>query len=86
MNAEQEEVNRPMKEFVEYMAKSLVDQPDKVYVNEIRGSQAIVLELHVAPEDVGRVIGKGGRVANAMRTLLKVAALREGKRVSLEIA
>jgi predicted RNA-binding protein YlqC (UPF0109 family) len=55
-------------------------------VNEIRGSQSIVLELRVAPDDVGRVIGKSGRVANAMRALLKVAALREGKRVSLEIA
>lgn len=79
-------MDKSMKEFVEYMAKSLVDQPEKVYVNEIRSSQAIVFELHVAPDDVGRVIGKGGRVANAMRTLLKVAALREGKRVSLEIA
>jgi len=86
VNSKQEEMDRSMKEFVEYMAKSLVDQPDKVYVNEIRSSQAIVLELHVAPDDVGRVIGKGGRIANAMRTLLKVAALREGKRVSLEIA
>ena len=75
-----------MKELVEYMAKSLVDEPGKVHVEEIRGSHSIVLELHVAPDDVGRVIGKGGRVANAMRSLLRVAALREGKRVSLEIA
>lgn len=74
-----------MKELVEYMAKSLVDEPDKVHVEEIRGSNSIVLELRVAPDDVGRVIGKGGRVANAMRSLLRVAALRDGKRVSLEI-
>jgi predicted RNA-binding protein YlqC (UPF0109 family) len=74
-----------VKELIEYMAKSLVDEPDEVYVEESRGYRSIVLELHVAPDDMGRVIGKGGRVANAMRALLRVAALREGKRVSLEI-
>lgn len=78
-------MDRAVKEMVEYMAKSLVDEPDKVYVEEIRGHRSIVLELHVASDDMGRVIGKGGRVANAMRSLLRVAALREGKRVSLEI-
>jgi len=74
-----------VKELIEYMAKSLVDEPDKVYVEEIRGSHSIVLELRVASDDMGRVIGKAGRVANSMRALLRVAALREGKRVSLEI-
>ena len=74
-----------MKELIEYMAKSLVDEPDQVYVEEIRGSDSTVLELRVASDDMGRIIGKGGRVANSMRALLRVAALREGKRVSLEI-
>jgi uncharacterized protein len=54
-------------------------------VNEVVSSHSIVLELHVSADDVGRVIGKGGRVANAMRSLLRVAALRDGKRVTLEI-
>ncbi|MGQ9625785.1 MAG: KH domain-containing protein [Anaerolineae bacterium] len=74
-----------MKEFIEYMAKSLVDNPSQVRVEEIAGSRSIIYELRVAPEDMGRVIGKGGRVANAMRTLLRVAAMKEGKRVTLEI-
>ncbi len=74
-----------MKALVEYMAGALVDEPDKVRVTEVSGSHSVVLELHVAPDDVGRVIGKGGRVANAMRNLLRVAALRDGKRVNLEI-
>jgi predicted RNA-binding protein YlqC (UPF0109 family) len=74
-----------VKKLIEYMAKSLVDEPDQVYVEEIRGSHSTVLELRVASDDMGRIIGKGGRVANAMRALLRVAALREGKRVSLEI-
>ena len=78
-------MDKAVKELIEYMAKSLVDEPDKVYVEEIRRSGSIVLELRVASDDMGRVIGKGGRVANAMRALLRVAALREGKRVSLEI-
>ncbi len=75
-----------MKELVEYMARALVDNPDSVRVNEVVGSHSIVLELHVASNDVGRVIGKGGRVANAMRNLLRVAGLRDGKRITLEIA
>ncbi|MFB0546683.1 MAG: KH domain-containing protein [Anaerolineae bacterium] len=74
-----------MKELIEYIAKSLVDDPSQVRVDEIVGSRSIIFELRVAPEDMGRVIGKGGRVANAMRTLLRVAAMKEGKRVTLEI-
>jgi uncharacterized protein len=74
-----------MKELVEYMAKSLVDDPGKVRVQETGHSNSVVLKLHVAPEDIGRVIGRGGRVANAMRTVLRVAAVREGKRVTLDI-
>ncbi len=75
-----------MKELIEYIAKALVDDPSQVYVEEIVRSRQIVYQLHVAPEDMGRVIGKGGRVANAMRTLLRVAAVRKGKRAVLEIS
>ena len=74
-----------MKELVEYMAKSLVNDPAAVVVREIEGSSATIYELSVAPDDMGRIIGKQGRVANAMRTLLRVAAVKDGKRVTLEI-
>jgi len=74
-----------MKELVEYIAKSLVDDPSQVTVNEVGGANSVILELHVAPSDMGRVIGRGGRVANAMRTLVRVVAAKEGKRVTLEI-
>jgi predicted RNA-binding protein YlqC (UPF0109 family) len=74
-----------MKELIEYIAEALVDDPSQVYVEEIVGSRQIVYNLQVAPGDMGRVIGKGGRVANAMRTLLRVAAVRKGKRAVLEI-
>jgi predicted RNA-binding protein YlqC (UPF0109 family) len=74
-----------MKDLVEYMAASLVDQPDSVRVNEVRGRSGSVLELTVASPDMGRVIGRQGRVVNAMRTLVAVAAEKKGKRVSLEI-
>jgi len=74
-----------MKELIEYMAKSLVDDPDSVHVEEIEGTSATIYELRVSPEDMGRVIGKQGRVANAMRVLLRAAAARQGRRVTLEI-
>ncbi len=74
-----------MKELVEYMAKALVTDPSQVRVEETEKGDTIVLHLYVAPEDMGRVIGRGGRVANAMRTLLRVAGTRQGKRVVLEI-
>ena len=74
-----------MKELVEYIAKSLVDDPSQVIVTEIQGETSVILELRVAPEDMGRVIGKGGRVANAIRTLVRVMAAKQGKRVTLEI-
>jgi predicted RNA-binding protein YlqC (UPF0109 family) len=73
------------KELIEYMARTLVDDPSQVYVKEIVRAREIIYQLQVAPEDMGRVIGKGGRVANAMRTLLRVAAVRKGKRAVLEI-
>ncbi len=72
-----------MKALTEYIAKSLVDRPEEVLVDEIRHGSRVTLELHVAKDDMGRVIGRGGRVANAIRTLLKVAA--GDRRVVLEI-
>ncbi len=74
-----------MKELVEYIAKSLVDDPSQVQVSEVSGSGSIIIELRVAPEDMGRIIGKNGRVVNSIRTLLRASAARQGKRVTLEI-
>jgi hypothetical protein len=76
-----------MKELVEYLARSLVDEPDAVQVEEEvdEDDDRVVYYLHVADDDMGKVIGKQGRIANAMRDLLKVAAARRGTRVSLEI-
>lgn len=74
-----------MRELVEYMATSLVNHPESIRVEEIQAGNSLVFQLHVDPEDMGRVIGKNGRVANAMRTLLKIAATKEGKRAQLEI-
>jgi uncharacterized protein len=74
-----------MKELIEYIARSLVDDPTQVHVTEVRGGSHVNLDLEVAKEDMGRVIGRGGRVANAVRVLLRVAAAREGKRASLDI-
>lgn len=74
-----------MKELVEFITKSLVDDPSQVYVSEIEGENSVILELRVGPEDMGRVIGKGGRTVNAIRTLIRVLAAKQGKRVTLEI-
>jgi len=74
-----------MKEIVEYIAKSIVNSPDDVVVTEETDEQGIMLKLQVADEDKGRVIGKQGRVAQAMHTLLRVRAAKEGTRVTLEI-
>ena len=70
---------------VEFVARSLVDDPGKVRVNQYQHGSTIHLELNVTKEDMGRMIGKGGQVANAIRTLLKVAAAREGLQVNLDI-
>jgi hypothetical protein len=75
-----------MKELIEYIAKSLVDDPSQVEVVETRRSGTVILSLLVAPEDKGRVIGRHGRVANSMRSLLRVMGSRQGKRVNLEIS
>lgn len=74
-----------MGELVEFIAKSLVDNPDDVVVNEIEGSQSIIIELKVHPEDMGKVIGKQGRIAKAIRTVVKAAAIKDNKRVVVEI-
>jgi predicted RNA-binding protein YlqC (UPF0109 family) len=74
-----------MKNLTEFIAKSLVDHPDEVAVDEIRHGNRVALELSVAKDDMGRVIGKGGRVANAIRTLLRVAAERDGCQVTLDV-
>jgi uncharacterized protein len=74
-----------MKELVEIIAKSLVDNPDMVQVNEISGEQSTILELKVAPEDMGKVIGKQGRIAKAIRVVVKAAAIKANKRVVVEI-
>jgi predicted RNA-binding protein YlqC (UPF0109 family) len=75
----------PAKELVEFVARSLVDDPDSVKVELVRDRDGVVLELHVAEEDMGKVIGRNGSVAKALRTLLKVTAAREGEPISLEI-
>ena len=74
-----------MKELIELIAKQLVDDPSQVVVTENEEGGRVRIELKVAKEDMGRVIGKGGRVANSIRVLLRVAAAREGKRASLDI-
>ena len=74
-----------MKELIEYISTSLVDDPTQVQVTQFRRGGQVGLELRVSKEDMGRVIGKSGKVASAMRALLRVAAAREGKRVSLDI-
>ncbi|MBI4300358.1 MAG: KH domain-containing protein [Chloroflexi bacterium] len=74
-----------MKELVEYIAKSIVDNPDDVRVTEVEEDQHLVLRLHVAPEDMGKVIGRQGRGAQAMRTILRVLSVKRGTRAILEI-
>ncbi|NLX35763.1 MAG: KH domain-containing protein [Chloroflexi bacterium] len=69
-----------MRELVEFVARELVDHPEEVQVTQTRGNQVTVIQLAVAPDDKGWVIGKRGRVANAMRSLLRVAAMSKGRR------
>ncbi len=74
-----------MRELIEYIAKALVDNPDAVHVSEIEGERTSVIELKVAKEDLGKVIGKHGRTAQAMRTILNAAATKLRKRAVLEL-
>ncbi|MCA1755632.1 MAG: KH domain-containing protein [Spirochaeta sp.] len=73
------------KELVDYVARALVDDPEDVEVNLIEGEKSTILELRVSQNDIGKVIGKHGRIAKAMRTILSAAATKTGKRVVLEI-
>jgi predicted RNA-binding protein YlqC (UPF0109 family) len=74
-----------MKELIEYIAKSLVDQPDAVKVTEVTGERTSIIELSVAKEDMGKVIGKQGRTVTAIRTLLNAASTKQKKRTILEL-
>ena len=74
-----------MKELVEYIAKAIADNPDAVVVTETEEEDRVLIRLEVAPEDKGKVIGREGRVVQAIRTLLRVAAVKKGTRASLEI-
>ena len=73
------------KEIVEYLARRLVDEPDAVSVEEIERDGSVVLQLHVAKDDVGKVIGRQGRIARALRTVVRASAARREQRVMLEI-
>ncbi|MCX7921831.1 MAG: KH domain-containing protein [Clostridia bacterium] len=74
-----------MKELLETIAKALVDYPDEVSINEVEGEKSIILELKVSKEDMGKVIGKQGRIAKAIRTVIKAAAVKDNRRVVVEI-
>jgi predicted RNA-binding protein YlqC (UPF0109 family) len=74
-----------LRELVEFLARRLVDAPDEVRVDEAEEDGALVLRLHVAPDDVGKVIGRQGRIARALRTIVRAGSVREGRRVVLEI-
>lgn len=74
-----------MKDLLEYLAKALVDNPDGVEVTSVEGEKSIILQLRVDPDDVGKVIGKKGRIAQAMRTLIKASATKEGRNAIVEI-
>ena len=74
-----------MKELIEYIAKAIVDKPDEVVITEETDERGLIFKLQVAEEDKGRIIGKQGRVAEAMRTLLRVTAAKQGTRASLQI-
>ncbi len=74
-----------MKELLEVIAKNLVDYPEQVKVTEVQGERSVILELKVAPDDMGKVIGKQGRIAKAIRTVVKAAAIHEDKHIVVEI-
>lgn len=74
-----------MKELIEYIAKALVDQPDKVEIKEIAGEKTLIYELRVGDGDLGKVIGKEGRTAKSIRSIITAAAMKQGKRAQLEI-
>lgn len=79
------EVSAGMKELLTYIARNLVDNPDAVSVTEYPGESETVLELRVAPEDMGKVIGRQGRIAKEIRALMRSVAQRQGKKISVDI-
>ena len=74
-----------MKDLLVLLTKSIVDNPDDVQINQIEGEKAVVYEIKVNADDVGKVIGKHGRIINAVRTIVRAAAVKEGKKVSIEL-
>ncbi len=74
-----------MKPMIEYLVKELVDEPDQVQITEVPGEESTTYEVHVAAGDLGKVIGKQGRIANALRTVAKAVAMKDKKKVYLEI-
>ncbi len=74
-----------MKDLVSYISRNLLDHPEHIEIREVEGDQTSVIELKVAPEDLGKIIGRQGRTAKAFRTVVNAAALKAGKRVILEI-
>ncbi|WP_455088826.1 KH domain-containing protein [Peptoanaerobacter stomatis] len=74
-----------MRELLDVIVKSLVDRPDEVVITENHGEYSVIIELRVAKDDMGKVIGKQGRIAKAIRTVLKAASIKENKKVTLEI-
>lgn len=74
-----------MKDLIEYLVRALVDEPDQVNIKEVEGEESTTYEIRVASTDLGKVIGKQGKIANALRTVAKAAAMRNKKRVYLEI-
>ena len=74
-----------MKDLIEYIAKNLVEKPDSVVVHDVAGEKTTIIEVSVDREDIGRIIGKKGRTARALRTILNAAAMKQNKRAALEI-
>jgi predicted RNA-binding protein YlqC (UPF0109 family) len=74
-----------LRDLVMFIAQAIVDEPDKVTVNEVEGERAVVFELRVSPDDMGKIIGRKGRVIHAVRALVQAAAAKEGKRATVEI-
>ncbi len=86
MGGTEESPRADVKALVEFVARELVDHPEAVEVREVEDERGLRLELRVAPEDMGKVIGRQGRIARALRTVVKAASLRAGRRVTVEIA
>jgi len=74
-----------LRELLLLLAKALVDHPDQVQVQQVEGQQSVILEIRVAPEDVGKIIGKQGRIIRAIRAVIKAAAAKEGKKAAVEV-